>query len=359
MKKISYLFCVLIISLLSFSILVSCSPGSTEPSQPTQPTQPGTPEQPAKAVTLRMTMVQPPMDVIAVETMKMAERFNERAGGKYIIEVYPAEQLAKYAETMDAVRTGAIEMAEIGWGGFANSLITLTAAEMPFLYDSVEANAEVVSALPEILDEDFQKNLNIKPLACHHVEGIEVIGNKPIETLDDWKGVKMAGATYYGPELAKVMGAAPVFIAYPEFYTSLEKGVVDAVFDAPTFTIISKSFEVIKYQTICMALGSSHGYVINLDLWNKMPADIQSILLEETKATAATLNEIMAGLYYDHIKEIGDQGITQFFIPKAERDKWKEKVSPFNQEQEKLMGDIMPKIKQLAEEANKNHPYPY
>jgi TRAP-type C4-dicarboxylate transport system substrate-binding protein len=359
LKKLSYLFCILIISLLSFSLLISCSSGSTEPGQSTEPTQPSTTEKPAKTVTLRLTMAQPPMDPIATETMAMAEKFNERAGGSYVIEVYPAEQLAKYPETMDAVRTGAVEMADIGWGGFANSMITLTAAEMPFLYDSVEANAEVVAALPEILDEDFKQNLNIKALACHHVEGIELVGNKPVKELADWKNVKMAGATYYGPELAKVLGAAPVFVSYTEFYTSLQKGVVDAVFDSPTFTINGKVFEVIKYQTISMALGSSHGFIINLDLWNDMPSDIQTILSEETKAAAASISDIMAGLYYTHIEEIGKTGVEQFFIPAAERAKWKEALSSFNAEQEKLMGDIMPKIKQLAEEANKNHPYPY
>ena len=356
MKKLTFLFCITIILVLSFSLCISCT---NEPTEPTQPSQPTEPSKPAETVTLRLTMVQPPMDPIAEQTMLMAEKFNERAGGSYVIEVYPAEQLAKYPESMDVIRTGAVEMGNIGWGGFANSWITLTAAEMPFLYDSVEANAEVVAELPEILDEGFQANLNIKPLACHHVEAIEIIGNKPIQTLGDWKGVKIAGATYYGPELAQVMGAAPVFVSYPEFYTSLEKGVVDAVFDAPTFTIIGKVFEVIKYQTICQALGTSHGFLINLDVWNDMPADIQNILMEESKAAAASISDIMAGLYYTHLDEIASNGIEQFYIPKTERDRWIEQCSSFIAEQEDAMGPMFDQIKQAAMAANKKFPYKY
>ena len=177
--------------------------------------------------------------------------------------------------------------------------------------------------------------------------------------MGDWKGVKIAGATYYGPELANVMGAAPVFVSYPEFFSSLEKGVVDAVFDAPTFNIISKSYEVIKYQTICMALGTSHGFLINLDIWNDMPPDIQGILMEESKMTAGIISEIMAGLYYTHIEEVGNMGIEQFFIPKAERDKWIEKCAPFIAEQEEIMGPMFQQIKQAAMEANKKYPYKY
>jgi TRAP-type C4-dicarboxylate transport system substrate-binding protein len=356
MKKLTFLFCITIILVLSFSIGISCT---SEPAEPTEPTQPTEPTEPTEAVTLRLTMAQPPMDPIAEQTMAMAEKFNERAGGSYVIEVYPAEQLAKYPESMDAIRTGAVEMGNIGWGGFANSWITLTAAEMPFLYDSVEANAEVVAALPDILDEGFQANLNVKPLGCHHVETIEIIGNKAIQTLDDWEGVKMAGATYYGPELAKVMGAAPVFVSYPEFYTSLEKGVVDAVFDSPTFTIIAKVFEVIDYQTVCQALGSSHGILINLDVWNDMPADIQAILAEEAKAGAAAISDIMIDMYYTHLDEAAANGVEQFYIPKEERDRWIEHCSSFLAEQEEAMGPVFQQIKAAADEANAKFPYQY
>jgi TRAP-type C4-dicarboxylate transport system substrate-binding protein len=314
---------------------------------------------PQETVTLRMTIVQPPQDVIAAECVNMADRFNERAGGAYVLEVYPAEQLAKYTETMDAVRTGAIEMANIGWGGFANSLFVLTAAEIPFMYDSVEANAEVARLLPEVLDEQFQTNLNIKPLACHHTGAIEVATNKPIETLEDWQGVKIAGSTYYGPEVAEVLGAAPVFVAYPEFYTSLQKGVVDAVLDVPTFTVIGKIYEVIKYETIFCGIGTSHGIIINLDVWNSMPKNMQDILEEEAKKTGDTINEAMIGQYYANIDELGNLGIEQSFITAAERDRWKAEASSWIEEQEVAMGDIGQEIKQLAGEANQKHPYPY
>ncbi|MEJ2738649.1 MAG: hypothetical protein P8105_02230, partial [Dehalococcoidia bacterium] len=103
MKKLSFLFCIIIITILTLSLCVACSGGPAEPTEPTQPTES---EQPAEQVVLRLTLVQPPMDPIGAETIAMGERFNERAGDAYKIEVYPAEQLAKYTETMDAVRTG-------------------------------------------------------------------------------------------------------------------------------------------------------------------------------------------------------------------------------------------------------------
>ena len=356
MKKLSFLFCIIIITILTLSLCVACSGGPAEPTEPTQPTES---EQPAEQVVLRLTLVQPPMDPIGAETIAMGERFNERAGDAYKIEVYPAEQLAKYTETMDAVRTGAVEMANIGLGGFANSLITLTAAEIPFLYNTPEANAEVVAQLPEILDEELQTNLNVKPLGVFQPEPIEIVSNKSVRTLDDWKGLNVAGATYYGPELVKVLGGSPVFVPFPDFYSSLEKGVVDAILDAPSFTVTGKIYEVATYQTFSMALGSSHGFIVNVDVWNAMPAEIQDILMDEAKTAAANLNQTMLDMFYSDSEFCAEQGIEQYFLPKAERDKWIEKASSFIAEQEALMGDIGQQIKQLANEANEKYPYPY
>ncbi|MEJ2738650.1 MAG: TRAP transporter substrate-binding protein DctP, partial [Dehalococcoidia bacterium] len=209
------------------------------------------------------------------------------------------------------------------------------------------------------LDEELQTNLNVKPLGVFQPEPIEIVSNKSVRTLDDWKGLNVAGATYYGPELVKVLGGSPVFVPFPDFYSSLEKGVVDAILDAPSFTVTGKIYEVATYQTFSMALGSSHGFIVNVDVWNAMPAEIQDILMDEAKTAAANLNQTMLDMFYSDSEFCAEQGIEQYFLPKAERDKWIEKASSFIAEQEALMGDIGQQIKQLANEANEKYPYPY
>jgi TRAP-type C4-dicarboxylate transport system substrate-binding protein len=272
MKKSFSLVSILVILVLSNGILIAaCNTPSGTTTQPTQPTQ--------KQIVLRATMAQPPMDAVDTETIKMAERYNARAGGQYKIEVYPGEQLAKYPESLDIVKSGLVEMANTGWGYFSNTLPILRAAETPFLFNCPESNAAVAAVLPGLYYAECQKIFNQKPLADFNVKPIELVSNKPIKVLADWKGITMAGATYHGPELVKVLDATPVFVPYPDFYTLIQKGVVDAMQDASAFTYISKIYEVAKYQTLFCGLGSSHGFTINLDVWNKMPKNVQDILV--------------------------------------------------------------------------------
>jgi TRAP-type transport system periplasmic protein len=354
MRKVFYWF-VCVVLLLSLSLIASCSSGTTQSTS--SPISTSVTQTSVSQVTLRLTLVQPPMDDIAKEMFELAKRFNARTGGKYIIEVYPAEQLAKYPETLDAVRTGAVEMANVGWGGFMNNLPILGAAEIPFLYESPEANAKVAAALPGLYDAQFQSSYNQKALACHFVGGIEVPSNKPIKKLEDWKGITIAGSTYYGPELAKIFGAAPVFVPWTDFYGSMEKGVVDTVLDSPAFTVIGKLYEVIKYDTVFYGLGSSHGITINLNVWNKMPKDIQNILVEETNKSTDKISSFYIGFYKDCINKLSESGVEVYFVPKAERDRWKSAASKYIGEQEVIMGEVGQKIKSIAEKANKEFPY--
>ena len=58
-----------------------------------------------------------------------------------MIEVHPSESLVKIGESMDALRTGAVEMAAFPIGLFASMDRRFAAAELPFLANNAEADA--------------------------------------------------------------------------------------------------------------------------------------------------------------------------------------------------------------------------
>ena len=76
-----------------------------------------------KPVILRLVEPAPANDwPLAYKDMEFAKRFNERAKGEYKMEVFAGGALAKLPEYFDAVRVGAVEMADGPWGmyGFAD-----------------------------------------------------------------------------------------------------------------------------------------------------------------------------------------------------------------------------------------------
>jgi TRAP-type C4-dicarboxylate transport system substrate-binding protein len=316
-----------------------------------------TPAQPKQTIVLRLSQAEPPDDWMAVENIKMAERFNARAGGAYKMEIYAGEQLVKMPENLDSVRTGAVEMMDVGWGAFAGADPRLGAVELPFFFNNLDAEEAAQPDLLELYGPIFGK-FNQKPLGCYSLGALELISTRPVKTLADWKGLLCQAISPQVSALLNGLGASAVAIPFPEAYSSLQKKVIEATIQGVPFFDIGKLWEVAKYATIGFMIPATHGYTINMDVWNKMPQNIKDILADETKKSAATLNGVFRGLYTDTQPKVAGLGVEVYKVPAAERAKWQAMMQPYIQSQLEKMGAEGTKVKQIADKMNSKYSKP-
>jgi hypothetical protein len=76
----------------------------------------------------------------------------------------------------------------------------------------------------------------------------DILSKKPIRKLEDLQGLKV-GAQGMSPDVAKALGVALVNLPYPELYTALQQGVIDAVFWVDAGFVPFKLHEVAKFHT--------------------------------------------------------------------------------------------------------------
>jgi TRAP-type C4-dicarboxylate transport system substrate-binding protein len=355
MKKFTTLATAMVIFLLLAGMAMSCSSPETEPTQPAQTTPQAT--ETKEPITIRLIQPAPPGDQLVVKDEALAERFNARAGGEYVIKVYPSETLAKVPEYFDAVRTGSAEMASIGWPIFTFQDSRLGLIALPFLFDTVEGFAAIQDDLVTLYDPVFQETFNAKALGAFCTGGMDYIGNEPVEVLDDWKDLLIGAIDAPLAYMVDQWGAASQVIMWIDLYGNLEKNVVDGGMMGLHGTINMKLTDVIQYITVLYSQSGMNGYTINLDVWNDMPENIQNILLEEVAATCKEFNDLFVGYDKTDPEEIGDMGIDVYYLPKAERDNWKALVMPYTNEELDKGGEIGATLRQLAEDANKKYPY--
>lgn len=339
MKKILVIISLLIAALLLLGLAISCAEKAVEKKEP---------------VILRLTIPTPPGDKLTVNAEKLGQRLSERTNGAYQIKVYPGEQLVKVPESLDAVRTGVVEMTSIGLGIFVG--LDPGLAEIPLFYNNVRANAAACKPSIELYNQILKGKLNQVGLAAYTTGGQEMISNKPIKTLADWKGL-LVGAT--NPECAALsssLGGSPVVIMWTDCYSNLEKGVVDAVMTSTQWTIISKLSDVSKYVTRFYATPTFNTYTINLDAFNKMPKDVQDILIEEAWKASDEMSAIHISLDKEDKATLEKLGMEVYDLPKAERDKWVAAVKPYVDEKITSLGDFGKKVREIAEKANKDNP---
>ncbi len=312
-----------------------------------------------KPVVLRLVIPFPEGDwPQAFRDKEMAKRFNERAKGEYVIEVFAGGALAKLPEFMDVVRTGAVEMQFSNWGMFQGMDPRLGLLELPFLVTNNRSLAECSKLMLPLYDKVFQERFNAKALGMMSTGGVGMWSRKPIKTLGDLKGTLMAALSPGNAQMLKTLGAAPVTIMFTDIYESLSKKVVDGSVQSAHGGNVFQFFDSCKYFTAMFNMPAIAGHTINLDVWKKMPPHIQKILVEETaKAGDWMHNVIEKDLADMDLKTFKEKGVALYYLPEAERAKWAGFFTGSNEAEFKKQGDFGQQVKKIVDDMNKKYPY--
>ena len=355
MKMRFYLTIVICLGIILLSSFIV--DGCAKPTPTPAPVTPAPPTTPVKAVTIKLASGLPPLDPVVVKAQELAERFNKRVNGRYIIEVYPGGALATMEEEMEMLRTGAIQMAEFPIEYLSGSDIRFSAVTLPFLIKNLEANVEFLKNINESLFGDIlAKKFNAKPLVAWTTGIHEYCGaKKPVKSLQDWKGLLIWVANPAEAQTVEAFGASPVSLPFFDGYPALQKGTVDAgVGLNPTGVWNFKWYDAIRYITIANTFGTSGYYDINLDTWNSMPKDIQDILLDECQRAENELKTFFSQYAKDAITNLEKEGVHVYRLPEAERAKWIEASKPvLDKFYEQIGAADAQKIQEAARKANR------
>jgi TRAP-type C4-dicarboxylate transport system substrate-binding protein len=312
-----------------------------------------------KPIVLRMVvpiaLTDYPLGMLVADFSKRFTARAEKYG--YVMEGSGGAALAKLPEYFDALRVGTVEMACAPWGFYTFMDPRLGLIETPFLINNQAAGAYATKALLPLYDQLLQEKFNQKALALMSLGEVSLISNKPIKTMEDWKGLLTAALSPTTAEMVKTLGGAPTTIMWTDYYESLQKKVIDAVTTGTHGAVATNLIAVTKYVTLFYGINSWNGYSINLDIWKKMPPEVQKILQEEATKTADEMHKIMVKLDAEDLKVFKDKGLTVYFVPPAERDRWVKALAAYKEKQLSSAGDFGAKIKQIADEANKKFPY--
>ncbi len=312
----------------------------------------------AKTKVLRLAGPWPPMDPLTVQLEAFADKFNQRAGGSYLIEVHPSESLVKIGESMDALRTGAVEMAGFPIGLFASMDRRFAAAELPFLANNAEADAALQVELMPRYSEIMEKKFNSKAIMSFTCLALDVISTKPIKTAADWEGLLVQSVSPQSAKFIEYLGGAPVAMPFSEGYQALQKGVVNASMQSSPMMIMFKMNEVAHYVTRGYLIPAAMIIAINMDVYKKMPGDIQEIIVGIGKKQQIEANNFFINIAEENTVTLRQMGIDVYHLPKEERDRWAEMLKPYC---EKLYEDMGPEfaaaVKKVTEAANAKYVY--
>ena len=349
MKNSSLLLWGIVFISVIFSISCSEPKGTAESTA----TAPGT-----KTILIRMTTPVPPGDDLSEMCQEGMDRFNARAEGAYKMQMFPGGQLASMSESLDVIRTGAIEGGVIPLAAFTGTAPEFGLSELPFLYNNGEANAYTVNRLDTLYSDVLLEKANQRSLGCIYTGTLNLLSSKkPLKTLKDLKGQIVGCDNPSSADLITALGGSGIVVDFSEDYSNLQKGVINAKTSALQYMLIAKLYEVARYCTVFHGLGSLYSININSDVYDAMPQEARDILNEEMNGLAQRLSQYYVTLFYELADDLDAKGMEFYYLPAAERERWKSLAYPETLATLKKFGDTGARIKRIADEANAIYPY--
>jgi len=212
-------------------------------------------------------------------------KVKERSQGRMEIRVHPASSLYPGPELLPAVLDGRSEIGVVLASYLTDVLLEMGPLELPFMTSSVEEHKKAALQLRPFYTEMLARK-GLKLLSIHTWPSQQIFSTAPIRTVADWKGKKVRVYGTDSANIARLLGAAPVNIAFAEVYSALEKKTVDGAMTSATNAEPMKFFEVAKFLDYWYLAGAAQEWLVaNQKAWDALPKDLQQVVLDTMKET--------------------------------------------------------------------------
>ncbi|RBO52755.1 C4-dicarboxylate ABC transporter [Rhodovulum sp. BSW8] len=226
-------------------------------------------------------------------SLKFGEELSALTDGRIAVEVYPNESLGKEIDLINGMQLGTVDMTITGeslqnWAPMAALLA------LPYAYSSIEHMDEVASGeIGQKIEAQIVERAQIRPITYFARGARELTSNRPVESPDDLKGLKMRVPNVpLFVDVWKSLGAQPTPMAFSEVFTSLQNGTIDGQ-ENPLALIRSANFnEVQKYVNLTDHVRSWIYLTISELTWAKLSAGDQAAVLEAAKRAQAYEREL-------------------------------------------------------------------
>lgn len=230
---------------------------------------------------------------------KLSERVAEETGGKFKIQVFYGEQLAKSKENLDGLKNNAFEGAmfcNFYSPGKNPAFMVFSLPFVPLGDWKVSAHVRNTLFQHDALQADMAQ-WNAIPYVSTLLPQYEFLGTgKPPQTLEDWKGMRVRAGGGIG-EAMDVLGATQQTVPASETYTLMQRGGVDAVSFPYTYAHVSyKINELAEWYTSNMSPGTSEcPMVFNKKAFEDLPQQYQDLLMSlKDEVTQAMIDKYVA-----------------------------------------------------------------
>jgi tripartite ATP-independent transporter DctP family solute receptor len=216
---------------------------------------------------------------------RLAQLVAERTRNRLQIQVFPGGTLGGEIDLRDGVSLGTLQMAGIGYP-ILNGMVK--EMEILNLYYLWRDRAHMMKVINGPIGAEFNQKVRthkVEVLAANWQQGTrQSLTKRPARNPKEFNGIKIrvtAGVPIY-QDLWQAMGAITVPLPFPELYSALQQGVVDAVELPLDWMYSGKFYKLGKYIDLTSHFFYTNCVLVNTGFLQSLPVDVQKILKETT-----------------------------------------------------------------------------
>jgi len=237
------------------------------------------------------------------EFLRLSEKLS---GGRIQWEEHVVGEVVGASELIDAVRDGVLDVA-CSPGAYYTGRIPATmfswSMGMHFenLSEMMQFHYQLQPRCWEDIYRDALADFGVHLLLSGFAFSFgEIMSTVPIDSLDDFNGLKLRSFGACGG-VAKQLGASIISTSASEIYTALSLGTIDATMWSCNSSLYELNLmEIAKHYTEPpWVFHSEQDFLVNPDVWNELPADLQEILVS---AARRAYNEGRASIDYRNLE---------------------------------------------------------
>lgn len=263
--------------------------------------------------------------------LEIERQIETNSEGRIDVQIYPNAQLGSDSQVIEALQNGDIQMTSVNTGALVPFVKDLNVFAIPFAFPNEETAYKV-------LDGEFGTKMSLAleeemgVIGLGYLESMtfrQLMTNKAVRTPDDLKGLKIR--VMDNPVQIKIwesLGANPTPIPFPELYTALQQGTVDAQENPLELSVAMRFYEVLKSVTLTNHVFTVSQVLISPDFYNTLPEDLQTVVKDAARAGVLYQREDFKKEYENLIQTLTDNNIEIIELTDAQTEAFKTKAAP-------------------------------
>ncbi len=162
------------------------------------------------------------------------------------VQIFPNGVLGDEGELFEQQMAGVLDVSIINPGKITDFSETANIFSFPFLYrDAAHWDAVLSGDLGNEISDRIRKESGVKVIGYFGGGKRQIVSNKPLNSLDDLKGLKIrVNPTEPLIQAWSALGAQPTTFAWKEIYTGLQLGAIDGLLNEPEWIYRMRFHEV-------------------------------------------------------------------------------------------------------------------